>query len=339
MDLVSVIVPVYKVEKYLGECVTSIRKQTYGNLEIILVDDGSPDQCGRMCDQYAQEDDRILVIHKNNGGLGDARNVGAEAATGKYVLFVDSDDRIQEELIQKTVQNAEEKDADVVIFDYAGVRPGETEGELFSFSLPSGQVISAETVPGLLICSCSAVNKLYRRSFWEKYHFQFPKGRYYEDLGTIPKVMALAGRVVYRKEVLYYYTMRDGSIMHSSDFVRNYRDRTWALDHVILFYRKQGLYERYKKELEYLVLENGYFIPSKEIILNDRRNPYLKRFREYACERFPKLNANPYIKEFSGKDRLLWLLLRKRMYFVMVFLSYVGRVKENVWRKLIWKKY
>ena len=93
-NLVSVIVPVYKVEKYLDRCIKSIREQTYTELEIILVDDGSPDSCGRMCDEYAAKDDRIKVIHKKNGGLSDARNAGIEASAGKWIVFVDSDDYI-----------------------------------------------------------------------------------------------------------------------------------------------------------------------------------------------------------------------------------------------------
>ena len=97
---ISVIVPIYKVENYLNRCVESIRKQTYRNLEIILVDDGSPDACGEMCDRYAQEDSRIRVIHKENGGLSDARNAGIEVAAGEYIAFIDSDDWIDDKMYE-----------------------------------------------------------------------------------------------------------------------------------------------------------------------------------------------------------------------------------------------
>lgn len=98
-ELVSVIIPVYKVEKYLERCVESVQKQTFQNLEIILVDDGSPDLCGAMCDEMAKTDPRIKVIHKNNGGLSDARNVGIEMASGNYIVFVDSDDWLDLDMI------------------------------------------------------------------------------------------------------------------------------------------------------------------------------------------------------------------------------------------------
>ena len=121
MSLVSVIVPVYKVEKYLNRCVNSILNQTYKDLEVILVDDGSPDSCPEICDGYAQKDKRVKVIHKENGGQGSARNSGLDVARGEYILFVDSDDYIAKNLIEITLQKAERFDADMVIFDYASV--------------------------------------------------------------------------------------------------------------------------------------------------------------------------------------------------------------------------
>ena len=104
-ELVSVIIPVYKVEKYLERCVESVQKQTFQNLEIILVDDGSPDLCGAMCDEMAKTDPRIKVIHKNNGGLSDARNVGIEMASGNYIVFVDSDDWLDLDMMGNHLQS------------------------------------------------------------------------------------------------------------------------------------------------------------------------------------------------------------------------------------------
>lgn len=115
---ISVIVPIYKVENYLNRCVESIRKQTYRNLEIILVDDGSPDACGEMCDRYAQEDSRIRVIHKENGGLSDARNAGIEVATGEYIAFVDSDDWIDDKMYEVLYSTLLKYNADIAECSY-----------------------------------------------------------------------------------------------------------------------------------------------------------------------------------------------------------------------------
>lgn len=330
MELVSVIVPVYKVEDYLDRCVKSIQNQTYKELEILLVDDGSPDRCGGMCDAYAREDERIRVIHKENGGLGDARNAGIAQASGTYMLFVDSDDRIREDLVSVTVEAAEKHQADVVIFDYQGEDKDQAPCDLFTFQLPEERPLSAQETPRLIKESCSAVNKLFRKSFWDAQGLAFPKGRYYEDLATIPKLMACAGCVVYLKKALYYYLMRDGSIMHSSNFKKNYEDRTAAADSVLQFFKEKGLDKTYRKELEYLVFENTFFVPSREIVLNDRKNVYLEKFRTYAYGKFPELDENEYVQELSGKERLMWKLVRGKKFRTMVFLSFARRMKEKI---------
>ena len=330
MEKVSVIVPIYNVENYLDNCVQSILRQTYRNLEILLVDDGSPDRCPRMCDEYAGQDDRIRVIHKENGGLGDARNAGTREATGKYLLYVDSDDRIREDLVSITVETAEKAQADIVIFDYAGETPAGLQTDRFTFDLPEGRTFSAMDEPAVIMRTCSAVNKLFRKEFWEKSGLSFPAGRYYEDLATIPKLLTQADRIVYKKEVLYYYLSREGSITHSSDFSRNYDDRTRSVDEVLEFFHEKGLDQIYRDELEYLVFENAYFVPSKEIVLNDRKSAYLQKFREYALGKYPDLGKNRYISELSGKDKILWALLRRKMYAVMVLMSQLRQIRDRV---------
>ena len=121
MELVSIVVPVYNIEKYIGNCIESIQKQTYENIEILLIDDGAKDESGAICDCYAQKDRRIRVFHKENGGLSDARNYGAQQVRGKYMLFIDGDDTISSELVEKTLDCAEKTDGDMVFFDFESV--------------------------------------------------------------------------------------------------------------------------------------------------------------------------------------------------------------------------
>ena len=137
MDLISVIVPVYKVEKYLDKCVQSIVNQTCKNLEIILVDDGSPDNCGAMCEAWAEKDSRIKVIHKENGGLSDARNAGLAVATGDWVAFVDSDDWVAEEMFARLLNAAKNHQADISACNVQFVEEGQ---------LPDAPYVSGETV-------------------------------------------------------------------------------------------------------------------------------------------------------------------------------------------------
>ena len=330
MELVSVIVPIYNVEKYLERCIESIRKQSYTDIEIILVDDGSSDGSSDICDKYIEKDDRISVLHKKNGGLGDARNVGLEKAKGKYILFGDSDDRIHEKLVEETVKEAEKNQADIVIFDYIGEEMDGQLSDRFTFDFPERKVINAIEQKNLIMNSCSAVNKLILRKTWLLTNLKFPVGKYYEDLATIPKLMVQAERVVYIKEVYYYYLMREGSIMHSKNFERNFRERTWAADGILNYFTEQNLFEEYKSELEYLIFENTFFVPSKEIVLNDRKSKYLEKFRNYAYSRFPQMDKNKYVLQISGKNKILLILLRRRMYFMMVMMSWLRRLKDKL---------
>ena len=215
MDLISVIVPVYKVEEYLDRCVESIVNQTYRNLEIILVDDGSPDNCPAMCDAWAAKDVRIKVIHKENGGLSDARNVGLKIASGEYIAFVDSDDWIHSQYVANLHSACVEQGTllsacDVMtVFEEQELCECDSNVKSNCFSteeamrcLTEGQKIRAV-----------AWNKLYHNNLIDCE--RFPVGRYHEDEFFTYRIVAKAEKVAYVPKPLYYYYQRDGSIMNS----------------------------------------------------------------------------------------------------------------------------
>ena len=214
MDLISVIVPVYKVEEYLDRCVQSIVDQTYRNLEIILVDDGSPDNCGRLCDAWAEKDSRIKVIHKENGGLSDARNAGMAAATGEYIAFVDSDDWVDARMYQCLYEAMTATGSDIascgarrVWLD--GTPPREMLGINRDCVLEQEAAMEALlTAQGLVM---TVWNKLYRRKLVDG--VQFLVGMTYEDEFWSWQVIARAKRVVTVKESYYNYLQRGSSIM------------------------------------------------------------------------------------------------------------------------------
>ena len=145
MPTVSVIIPVYKVEEYLGQCVDSILSQTYTNLEVLLVDDGSPDDCPRLCDEYAAKDKRVRVIHKENGGLASARNAGLDKANGQFVSFIDSDDWIEQQTYEKVMRIHEETSAEIIMFDII-----QTDGTMFfdrfNYTQETGCVVNADEI-------------------------------------------------------------------------------------------------------------------------------------------------------------------------------------------------
>lgn len=213
MDLISIIVPVYKVEKYLDRCVESIVGQTYTNLEIILVDDGSPDQCPAMCDAWARRDGRIRVIHKANGGLSDARNAGVAAANGRYIGFVDSDDWIDsdfyEVLRNALMINRAQISAANVIMEFEDHSEGSKDNTQTVFN-------SQDAIATIMHGDgfrATAWNKLYEKELISQ--FPFPTGKYHEDEFVCFRVLDKAERMVLCRQTAYHYRQRQGGIMGS----------------------------------------------------------------------------------------------------------------------------
>lgn len=210
MPEISIIVPVYGVEKYLDKCVRTILNQTFKDFELILVDDGSPDNCGKMCDAYAAEDDRVKVIHKENGGLSAARNAGLDIAEGCYIGFVDSDDYIEEDMYELLYHNIKKENADlsiVGIFDlYAGKEPVVKEHQY----IVTDMLGAAKIILEAKIVSVNAYNKLYKREIFE--NVRYPVGMITEDAAVILKVLENTEKIVIDTKQKYYYFHRENSI-------------------------------------------------------------------------------------------------------------------------------
>lgn len=210
--MISVIVPVFKVEEYLDQCVKSIVGQSYSDLEIILVDDGSPDKCPQMCDEWADKDSRIKVIHKQNGGLSDARNAGLEIATGDYVAFVDSDDWLAEDFYEVLIRAATENDAQIVA---SGVVKIDEETQCFSGNNYEERVYSSEEAIQTIMQAegfhAVAWNKIYQKELFEG--ITYPVNKLHEDEFVTYRLLDRAERLVICQKTVYYYRQRGGSIM------------------------------------------------------------------------------------------------------------------------------
>lgn len=327
MPLVSVIVAAYNVERYLELCIKSLMRQTCQDLDILLIDDGATDRSGEICDKYANIDSRIRVIHKKNGGISDVRNTGLAQALGKYIMYVDGDDYVAENYVEAAVSCAEKYQADIVIMDFEEIEEATGRRDKWSMQVPRDRVMDIKQVPELLITAPSPCNKLYNRNFWQNTGLMYPLGRNYEDLTMTPRLLVNATRIVYlQSEPLYYYIIHEGSIMRSRNFQKSYIDRKAAIEDILLYFQEQGLYETFRNELEYLAFEHAYFIPIKEILVYEPGSLYLRAFREYVSEIFPKASKNPYVKKcLSSKDKIMLRLMNWRLYGVMVILSKVRR--------------
>lgn len=219
-EKISIIIPVYKVEEYLPKCLDSIVRQTYTNLEIILVDDGSPDKCGEICDKYAKEDSRIKVIHKENAGVARARNDGIEIATGDYISFIDSDDWIAENTYEILYNGLKEYDADcsvggcVTVIDKEGVLAPQ-ERVRNGVNCVSAQ----EAMKGVLLKGSAVWNRLFKREIFRE--IRFPLGRVNDDEVVALHAYAECKNIVFLDEDTYYYRIRSNSITTSKFSLRN----------------------------------------------------------------------------------------------------------------------
>lgn len=216
-EKISVIIPVYKVEKELNRCVQSVVHQTYSNLEIILVDDGSPDNCPELCDEYAKQDDRIVVIHKKNGGLSDARNAGLRKATGEFILYVDSDDYLELDGCERLC-SAMQDGVDVVVGACKEMKESSISFQKHS-NLECDKVYTAREY---VIASIRANEwyapawlNLYRKQFLIDHNLFYKVGFYFEDMEMLPRLFLANPNVVYVDYAFYNYIIRENSIMTS----------------------------------------------------------------------------------------------------------------------------
>ena len=233
---ISVIVPVYRVERFLTVCVDSILGQTFRDFELILVDDGSPDGCPALCDAAARRDDRVRVIHQKNRGLSGARNAGLDIARGNWIAFVDSDDRVQSAFLERLHRAAQDADADAAICGTFCMRE---DGTLYPSKQGDGYA-SDEMIHDEVLTGWEAINrlplsafqvswnKLYRRQLFDG--LRFPEGKRYEDTFTSPLLYQRVRRLACVSQELYIYRIVEGSIMHSKITLQ-------SLDRVEAFYR------------------------------------------------------------------------------------------------------
>ena len=241
-EKVSVIIPVYNMERYLDRCVESVLRQSYSKLEIILVDDGSADHSGTLCDEWADRDPRIRVIHKKNGGLSDARNAGIDISTGEYLTFIDSDDYVADNMIERLYTALTTNQADMSICNFSFV---DEDGNPLSGRNPCCPVRD-ETITGAEAISKLALdqgwvfhlawNKLYKKELFSD--IRYPVGKYAEDAFIGHRLFGKCNRISCISDVCCYYTQRSGSIMHSKTAKSYLHDVESYLDRAIYCYEK-----------------------------------------------------------------------------------------------------
>lgn len=315
----SIVVPVYKVEKYIRRCLNSLINQTFRSIEILLVDDGSPDACPDICDEYARHYEFVRAFHKKNEGLSCARNFGLERAEGEFVAFVDSDDYIDLETCQKfndiVVSNAD-RTIDVIAANVRVVGDSSQDDEIHTpvKGISTGQEFLRTQLKRKTI-HVSACRNVYRRQFLIENGLFFKCGILHEDQQWTPRVFLKAETVISTPYVFYFYSIREGSITQQTVKTRNASDFTSIYREMREFYRNLEDTELRNLLLEYLV------------------NLYLEVFYmwkllvpiEKTDRRFLKDDA----KTISSKSRVRLFLLNRRLYYFYLLIrrNYLNRIK------------
>lgn len=260
-ELISIIVPIYKVELYLKRCIDSILKQSYKNLEIILVNDGSPDKCGEICDDYSRIDNRIKVIHKKNGGISEARNSGIDISHGAYITFIDSDDWINELYIEELYCILNKSSADISICSYIKTTNNEFKDNfLFKMIYEYSNIEALEQFTDkFYVQMVIATGKLYKRTLFEG--IRFPIGKIHEDEFTTYKLIFKAKKIVLTTAQLYYYWQREDSITGVGFSINNRLDGIEAFIERAEFFKNIGLidlsWKTYRSILLKYIMLNG----------------------------------------------------------------------------------
>jgi len=313
---ISVVVPVYNVEAYVEKCVDSVLAQTNRDFELILVDDGSTDGSGAICDRLAEKDSRIRVIHQENAGLGGARNTGIAQARGEWISFVDSDDWLEPDILEKAWQAAEKTEADIALFAFRSVDEQGNTLKVFREEVPKNQALIMEGHKEIYLTAPCAWNKLYRAELFRKTEIRYPSRVWYEDIRTTLKLFSAAGKAVFLDDIGYNYLMREGSITKNINADRN-AEIIDAFEDILSYFRGNGRFEEYRDELCYLTVFHVYLTASVRVLRIDRKHPLLPQFREYTAREFPRWKENKYLARLGKKREFLLFLLEKKQYWLI----------------------
>ncbi len=312
-DIISIIIPVYNVEGYLPQCVKSIREQTYtGEIEILLIDDGSTDYSGRLCDEFSKIDERIKVYHKKNGGLSDARNFGIKKSTGSILCFVDSDDFLHKDYLQELYSIKKKYNAD--ISECACFKYFESKPDLYNENCDRIKILKpkdwlVETGLGEFL-SVVAWNKLYDRCLFEE--VEYPNGRNFEDESTTYKVVYKSKCIARTYRKLYYYRQREGSITQNSLSAKVLNQKLLALNEKCDFFieKKEGSVVSYC-QAKYCILVISNFDSCADLYGDDKKkNEFYRDVKKRYVTWMKKARSVP----LKYKIFIKWFLLKNKKY-------------------------
>lgn len=326
MVKVSAIIPVYNVEEYLPKCLDSLINQTLKDIEIIVVNDGSPDNSEKIIKEYSKKDKRIIYIKKENGGQGSARNLGLKKARGEYISFIDSDDWIDADMFESMYNKAKENDFDIVTCGYKNVSNESVE------EIPIKDIILSKLKSDPISKFFTTVmvwDKIYKKDFLINSEIEFIENKvWYEDLCYSVNLISLTDKIDFVNKPFYNYLIREQSTMRNTKILKNL-DLITIFEDISDFYRKNNIYDKYYEELEFIAIDHFSSGMIRVIKTNGNRKDkktVLKEYDKYLRKHFYNLKNNKYLNSFSKNRRLIYNLLIKRKYRLV---SLIFKVRGN----------
>lgn len=317
MKKISMIVPIYNVEKYLEKCLQSIADQDFDSYEVILVEDGSTDDSKKIAEAFVQQhSDKFRMICQENSGQSVARNNAIKLAVGEYICFADSDDYIEPNFMSTMYKQAQEKDADMVFCAFRSVdEEGRVLKYIYEYGITPNTVCTRDENRELFLIQNAVWNKLYRREIVINNHLEFVKGVWAEDLRFNKKYLLMAEKCVYCEEVLYNYLQRGGSTLSAMKPERNLQILE-AFEDINEFYTAKGQKEKYAQEIEFVAIDHIY-ISTLVRLIRTGDTAQIAMIRERFVEMYPNFKKNTYLKTLDRNRKIIYHLLNLKCYWLV----------------------
>ncbi|MBR3362411.1 MAG: glycosyltransferase [Bacilli bacterium] len=300
MPKVSIIVPAYNEGARIIKCLNSLVNQTFSDIEIVVVDDGSTDDTLDILNNY--NNDKLVILSKENGGQGSARNLALKKSKGEYIMFVDADDYVDETIVEKLYNSVLNENADISVCDIYKVINGKT------YIFNNFDYFTSDNVLNLMMSHPGPVARLYKKDLFIKNNIYFVEGKINEDLGTIPLLGIYANKVSYIKEPLYYYIIHDNSTTKPKKYNKKLEDIFYILEYLTDEFNKRSN-EKYKDVLEYLYIEHLLYSASLIFMSFDEGIEQINKIRKIIKKKFFSWKHNKFYKQKSIKFKLICNLI------------------------------
>ncbi|MBE6107665.1 MAG: glycosyltransferase [Erysipelotrichaceae bacterium] len=300
MPELTIIVPVYNVEKYLNQCLDSLKNQTYRDYEVLIVNDGTKDSSAAIAQTYVEEDPQhFRLLNKENGGLSDARNFAIPLAMGKYITFLDSDDYVEATCYEKMMSKITSESLDIVA---GNLQYFYEDSERLMDMRGLNDKVSSDVQKAALLSPLFAWNKVYRKAYFDQIGLLYPKGLWYEDIPVTLPLFANTNRIGHVDEILYHYRQRSGSIMASGGAKQ--KDIFTVFEKVIAYFSKNNLKDLFHDELEYLCIEHIMLYRQFSFLVSDEYAQLYEQSVQFMEKYYPNYKKNKYIGLLGKKNQL-----------------------------------